>query len=74
MPPARRVIRFFPDYGRDWPLWEKSSPTWDVGYPTTPEMYGFSDELTRDMAEGNSLWAVNFDHMNSWKSAAAREQ
>ena len=30
-PPQRRVIRLFPDYSRDYPLWENSTATWDVG-------------------------------------------
>lgn len=72
--PKRRVIRLFPDYGRDWPLWENSMPTWDVGYTTTPEMYGLSDDLTRDMATWNALWEGNFDPFDGWKSDAAREQ
>lgn len=58
--PKRRVIRLFPDYGREWPLWENSTPTWDVGYTTTPGMYELSDDLTRDMAEWNALWESNF--------------
>lgn len=73
-PPARRVIRLFPEYGRDWPLWENSTPTWDVGYTTTPETYGLSDQLTRDMEEWNTLWDVNFDPFDGWKSDVAREQ
>lgn len=44
-PPQRRVIRLFPDYSRDYPLWENSTATWDVGYTTTPETYGLSQEL-----------------------------
>lgn len=72
--PKRRVIRLFPEYGRDWPLWENSTPTWDVGYTTTPEMYGLSEELTRDLAEWNALWDANFDPFDGWKSGAAREQ
>ncbi|MFE4950007.1 hypothetical protein ACFQ9V_07850 [Leifsonia sp. NPDC056665] len=73
-PPARRVIRLFPDYGRDWPLWENSTPTWDVGYTTTPAMYSLSEDLTRDLAEWNALWDSNFDPFDGWKSDAAREQ
>ena len=68
------MIRLFPDYGRDWPLWENSTPTWDVGYTTTPEMYGLSDELTRDIAEWNTLWDVSFDPFHGWKSEVAREK
>ena len=73
VPPARRLIRLFPDYGRDWPLWENSTPTWDVGYTAKPETYGLSDDLARDMVEWNSLWAANFDPFDGWKSDTARE-
>ena len=72
--PDRRVIRLFPEYGVDWPLWEDSTPTWDVGYSTTPEMYGLSDDLMRDMAEWNRFWDANFDPFDGWSSAAACER
>lgn len=71
---ARRVIRLFPDYGRDWPLWENSTPTWDVGYTTRPDMYGLSEDLTRDLADWNALWATNFDPSDGWQDEAAREK
>lgn len=74
IPPKRRVIRLFPDYGRAWPLWENSTPTWDVGYTTGPETYGLSRELTRDMAEWNALWNANFDPFDGWASEESREQ
>lgn len=66
--PQRRTIRVFPDYSRDWPLWENSTPTWDVGYTTTPEMYGLSAGLTRDMAAWNALWEAHFDPFEGWDS------
>jgi hypothetical protein len=72
--PERLVIRLFPDYGRDWPLWENSTPTWDVGYTTTPETYGLSDELTRDLAAWNALWESDFDPFDGWTSERARER
>ena len=68
-----RVIRLFPEYGRDWPL-ENSTPTRDVGYTTTPDMYGLSEELTRDIAEWNALWEVNFDPFDGWRCESAREK
>src|SRR5690606_5108708 len=74
VPPDRRVIRLFPDYGRDWPLGENSTPTWDVGYTTAPDMYGLSDDLTRDMAAWNALRETNFDPFEGWTSDKAREQ
>lgn len=72
VPPDRRVIRLFPEYARAWPLWENSTPTWDVGYTTTPETYGLSAELTRDMAEWNAQWEAAFDPFDGWKDDAAR--
>ncbi|WDH79722.1 hypothetical protein PTQ19_04570 [Microbacterium esteraromaticum] len=74
VPPARRAIRLFPDYGRDWPLGENSTPTWDVGYTTTPDMYWLSEDLTRDMAEWNAHWDANFDPFGGWKDDAVRER
>lgn len=72
--PTRRVIRLFPEYGVVWPLWEDSTPTWDVGYTTTPEMYGLSAVLTRDLATWNSLWEANYDPVDGWTCDVAREQ
>ncbi|MDQ4138556.1 MAG: hypothetical protein M3116_06900 [Actinomycetota bacterium] len=37
---APRVIRLFPDYGRDWPLWENGTPERESNYTMTPEDYG----------------------------------
>ena len=65
----RRVIRLFPDYARDWPLWENSTPTWDVGYTTNPEMYGLPGELARDMASWNALWESRFDPFEAAREA-----
>ena len=73
-PPARRVIRLFPDYSRHWPLWENSTPTWDVGYTTTPEMYGLSEALSGDMASWNAFWETHFDPEGGWDTEAAAEQ
>ena len=73
-PPVRRIIRLFPDYSRDWPLWENSSPTWDVGYTTTPETYGLSESLTADMASWNAFWEQHFDPIDGWYDDANYEQ
>ncbi|GGA60338.1 hypothetical protein GCM10011490_08150 [Pseudoclavibacter endophyticus] len=73
-PPARRVIRLFPDYCRDWPLWENSTPTWDVGYTTTPEMYGLSEQLTRNIAAWNRDWESHFDPFEGWDDNESRER
>ncbi|HCS59048.1 MAG TPA: hypothetical protein DIW80_19380 [Gordonia polyisoprenivorans] len=55
-PPARRTVRLFPDYGRDWPLWENSTETWNVGYATTPNDYGLSAELTQRIRAWHDVW------------------
>ncbi|SJN08094.1 hypothetical protein FM113_00850 [Leucobacter sp. 7(1)] len=72
LPPARRVIRLFPDYGRDWPLWEDSTSTWDIGYTTDPETYSLSAGLSRDIADWNALWVRNFDPFDGWASDLLR--
>jgi hypothetical protein len=74
IPPARRVIRLFPDYSRDWPLWEDSTPTWDVGYTTTPATYGLSEALSGAMASWNAFWSSHFDPIEGWDSDANRER
>lgn len=73
-PPQRRVIRLFPDYGRDWPLWEDSTATWDVGYTTEPQMYGLSERLTQAIWEWNRFWEGHFHHEDGWETASHREQ
>ncbi|GAA4918397.1 hypothetical protein [Nesterenkonia rhizosphaerae] len=71
-PPARRTIRLFPDYGRDWPLWENTTSTWDVGYTTTPETYGLSEPLKVEIASWNKLWEDHFDPFEGWDDDANR--
>jgi hypothetical protein len=72
--PERRTIRLFPDYGRDWPLWENTTPTWDVGYTTSPECYGLSERLTRELAAWNNFWEAHFDPMDGWDMSEHRER
>lgn len=67
------MIRLFPDYGRDWPLWENSTPTWDVGYTTTPTTYGLSEQLIHDMAAWNRFWEQHFDPFDGWDTDENRE-
>ncbi|WP_440713354.1 hypothetical protein [Gordonia sp. FQ] len=61
MPPARRVIRLFPDWGRDYPLWENSAGAWDVGYTTGPDTYFLSPELAGRLAAWQRDWEGIFD-------------
>ncbi|MFT3663265.1 MAG: hypothetical protein QM809_18440 [Gordonia sp. (in: high G+C Gram-positive bacteria)] len=58
-PPARRVVRLFPDYMRDYPLWESSTSTWNVGYTTGPELYGLSEELSGRLAAWQHEWETS---------------
>jgi len=74
VPPARRVIRLFPDYSRDYPLWETSTPTWDVGYTTTPDEYGLSPELGRDLARWQAFWEEHADPFTGWDAEEHRER
>lgn len=74
VPPDRRQIRLFPDYSRDWPLWESRTPTWDSGYTTAPTDYGLSEDLTRDMAAWNAFWEEHFDAFDGWDADGSREQ
>jgi hypothetical protein len=74
VPPARRVIRLFPDYSRDWPLWEDSTPTLDVGYTTTPADYDLSAALASEMATWNTFWERHFHHDGGWDTDESREQ
>ena len=69
-PPERRVIRTFCDYGRRHPLWESSTPTWDVGYTTTPETYGLSPELAEDLEGWQAFFESHGDPFEGWDSDA----
>jgi len=73
-PPTRRTIRLFPDYGRDFPLWENSTPTWDVGYTATPEDYGLSPRLAAALADWQSFWETRFDPFEGWDMNHNQEQ
>lgn len=74
IPPARRVIRLFPDYSRTYPLWETSTPTWDVGYTTTPETYGLSRELGEDLAGWQAFFETHHHHSDGWDTADNRRR
>ena len=70
IPPRRRVIRLFPDYSRDYPLWENSTLSWDVGYTTTPETYGLSEELGEDLAAWQAFFEEQANPFEGWDSDA----
>lgn len=70
IPPERRVIRMFADYSRDYPLWENSTTTWDVGYATTPETYGLTHELGEDLAGWQAFFETHANPFEGWDSDA----
>lgn len=70
--PGRRTIRVFPEYGRDWPLWENTTTTVDRGYTMSPSDYGLSEGLTQRLSDWNDLWSHNFDSQKGWTSEDAR--
>ena len=55
-------------------MWENLSPSWDGDYTTTPETYGLSAELTRDMALWQEGWETHFHHDRGWDSDESRER
>lgn len=69
-PPHRRVIRLFPEYSRDYPLWENSTASWDVGYTTTPETYGLSEQLGKDLASWQAFFEEHASPFEGWDSDA----
>jgi hypothetical protein len=58
MSSPRRVIRLFPDYGHDWPLWEDDHPD---HYNAEPADFGLSTELTRELRAWYDEWEHGFD-------------
>ncbi|MGA1826918.1 hypothetical protein [Microbacterium sp.] len=70
IPPPRRVIRLFPGYSRDYPLWENSTPTRDVGYTTNPDTYGLSKELGEDLAGWQAFFEEHANPFEGWDTDA----
>ncbi|MGP5929988.1 hypothetical protein [Corynebacterium glyciniphilum] len=77
-PPERRQIRLFPDYGRDYPLWENTvfedtpegpKVIWDADYATSPEMYGLSTELAERLKAWQACWEDHDVDFSRWDSA-----
>lgn len=63
-----RVIRFFPDWGRKYPLWESETPE----YATRPEDYGLSTELAFRLEKWLKHWALHFDYDSGWDSSESK--
>lgn len=61
-----RVVRFFPDHGHRWPLWDSA-----VGYTATPEDFGLSSALTRDLRQWYDEWEVAVGPAEPWADPVA---
>ncbi|MGP9722970.1 hypothetical protein ACT3SZ_03005 [Corynebacterium sp. AOP40-9SA-29] len=77
-PPERRQIRLFPDYGRDYPLWENTvfedTPEgprviWAIGNLPSAETYGLSTELSTRLRSWQQFWGDHTVEFGSWDSA-----
>lgn len=51
-----REIRFFPDFGRKYPLWESGT----YKYAMDPWDYDLSDDLSAGLADLMKLWNEHF--------------
>jgi hypothetical protein len=72
--PGRRTIRVFPEYGRDWPLWENTTDVQEHGYTMSPSDYGLSAGLTERLAAWNEIWERNFNSQTGWTNAESRTE
>lgn len=52
LPDGRRVIRLFPEWGREWPLWESFSDQYTVNAADL----SLSDEVAAELDEWNAAW------------------
>lgn len=64
-----RTVRFFPDHGHRWPLWDPS-----VGYTAGPEDFGLSVALTRDLREWYDAWEAAVGPAEPWKDPVAERE
>lgn len=65
-----RLIRFFPDHGHRWPLWENGSAT----YTMTPDDYGLSDDLRGALREWYDDWERHVGAGVGWSDVPTRER
>jgi hypothetical protein len=61
-----RMIRFSPDWGVTWPLWESACDK----YAMEPSDYGLSRGLIRALRAWMSTWERNCSHTTGWVSEA----
>ncbi|GAA4152340.1 hypothetical protein [Leifsonia shinshuensis] len=62
-----RRVRFFPDHGHRWPLWDSS-----VGYTAGPEDFGLSGELTQALRHWCDEWELAVGAGEPWKDPVAQ--
>jgi hypothetical protein len=65
---ARRLIRVYPDYGHEWPLWEDETATHDFGTTMAPSDYGLSSKLTDRIRAWYDFWDEHQDWDRDWDS------
>lgn len=65
--PERRRIRFFPDWGVRFPLWETGTNK----YAMEPSDYLLSASLDRRLEEWMDHWVSHFDPFEGWDSPEA---
>jgi hypothetical protein len=58
------TIRFFPDHGHRWPLWDSKA-----GYTATPDEYGLSDELVGALRRWYDDWEAAVGPGDGWRNA-----
>ncbi|MEN2742366.1 hypothetical protein ABCS02_31695 [Microbacterium sp. X-17] len=63
------TIRFFPDHGHDWPLWDPN-----FGYTVTPDHYGLSDELATALRRWYDEWEAAVGPGDGWRDAAEHDK
>jgi hypothetical protein len=64
-----RVVRFFPDHGHRWPLWDAS-----VGYTAGPEDFGLSPDLTQTLRQWYDEWEAAVGPAEPWKDPVAERE
>lgn len=63
-----RTIRFFPDHGHDWPLWDSKA-----GYTATPDEYGLSEELVAALRRWYDEWEAAVGPGDGWRDQEQRD-
>lgn len=68
--PDLPTIRFFPDWGHLWSLWDS-----EAGGAVVPSAYGVSEVLTFLLSLWTQHWSENFDPFTEgWTSEEARRR